>query len=129
MFFEYFRPGLYFPPINVLKINTLLPPLLTLYAIFKDDNISNAEFLQLKSTRWLLFYIFLIIISILISDVTFYAYNYFLQIFGYFMVYFILIKYIKNLEQLKNLFRLLIVIHIFILGLNPDVILSRKEVI
>lgn len=127
LIFEYLRPGLYFPPINILKINTIFPLMLTIYAAFKNDYLSNIDFLKLKSTRWLLFYLFLILISVFTSDVTYYAYDYFLQIFGYFLVFYVLNKMIQNISQLKLIFRMLIIIHLIIIVLNPQVILSPER--
>lgn len=118
---EYLRPEVYFP---FIKVSFFMPLFIFLISIISSGHIDNALIIKRKTTIWLIFYLFLIIISVLTADVTLYAYNYFKAAFGYFMLYFIILKSVSDINKIKYMFSLLVLIHILLLILNPDVILN-----
>lgn len=126
-FFEYFRPGNNIPLIGALKIGTILPLSLVVTSIIKKEYYSyptNKEFLRSNDTKWIGYFLFLIFISVLSADVTLYSYNVFKVVFGYFLLYFLLFRWIQDENELKWLIIILLFCHLLLLLLNPDVILN-----
>lgn len=123
--FEYVRPGTYVPVFNALKMNTVFP-----LGVFALTAISawrlNPAFLKETNTKWLTFLLVLIIGSILTADVTFYSWFRFKQLLGYYIFFFIIFKVIDDKERMKGVFLVLMLIHIVLAFLNPDLILKPE---
>lgn len=123
--FEYMRPENYIP---VLR-NTFFFPLMLLFISLygsKKGKPANTDVLHLPNTKSLLFYLSLIIISAVFADVTFYVWTYFQAAIGYFILYFLVAKEINDLDKLKGLFGVLIMAHIAMAILNPDMLLHPE---
>lgn len=123
--FEYMRPGVYVAPLGAL--NAILPLGLFTVSVILSDKPSYAEILRDRNSLWLLFYLFLIIISILVTaEVRFEAYTKFEVVLGYIILFFLVVKFTTNLDRLKLLFGTLVLIHVGLIVLNPDLILKPE---
>ncbi len=124
--FEYVRPGTYVPLVNALKMNTAVPLAVFAFTALTHRRL-NSALLRETNTKWLIFFLFLIAGSILIADVTFYSWFRFKQIIGYYVFFFLIFKAIDSTERMKGLFLVIVLIHIALAVLNPDLILHPES--
>lgn len=122
--FEYLRPGNYVSALGLL--NTPIPVAVFALSLFAKGIATNAEILKDRNGRLLLFFLFLIVLSILTAEVTYAAFDKFKTVFGYFLLFFMMAKLLTTLNRFRTLFALLILIHILLLILNPDVVLKPE---
>jgi probable O-glycosylation ligase (exosortase A-associated) len=116
---EYLRPTSYIPALLVLRLNSLVPLSLTVANMFVPGRITYSEFLQETNTKMFGFLVLMIVMSMLTADVTLYAYNCLTTVTGYLLVYWIISKQIMNLNQLKGVFKTLVMVHVAVALLNP----------
>lgn len=124
IFLDYVKPGSYLPIINAIKANSLIPMLVLVGTIFYKAKIDNKELFSHPNSKWLLFFLFLLGVSVLIADVTLYSYNIFKVVLGFLFWYYIVVKLIDNREKIKGLFNVFVISHLVLLALNPQVILN-----
>jgi probable O-glycosylation ligase (exosortase A-associated) len=124
---EYLRPGNFLPLINLLKINTLVPILIFIFSVVKRNNISNSDILKDANSKFFMIFLLMIILSVLTAEVTFYSYTIFKAVFGYFLIFIIILKLVDNIRKIKLLFVTFISIHILLAIINPEVILNPAE--
>jgi probable O-glycosylation ligase (exosortase A-associated) len=123
-FFEYFRPGNYLPFLTAMHANALIPILVFIFAVFSNKNVSNSELLKNYNAKLMMFFLFLILLSIATADVTFYAYTVFKTVLGYFLIYVVISKQLDSVNKMKGVFVILILVHILLAILNPEVVLN-----
>ena len=87
---EYVRPTTYFPPLELLRLNTIVPVGVIVLTALNNKVIGNWEVLSDTNMRMILFLTGLIVTSVLTADVTLYAYNVFIMVFGYVLICFVL---------------------------------------
>jgi putative inorganic carbon (HCO3(-)) transporter len=123
--FEYMRPGSYVPALGIL--NSILPLGMFVVSLLVSGKTTNGEILWERNTLWLLFFLSLIGISVVVTaEVRFYAYTRFLQVLGYVLLFFMIVKLTIDLRRLKLLFATLVFIHVGLVLLNPDLILKLE---
>lgn len=126
LFLDYVRPGAYIDVIAASKIGTIIPLLVLGFSLAHKGTTTNGMIFTHSNTKWLLFFVFLLLVSVAISDVTFYSYVVLKNVFGFMIWYYILIKNVTSLDKIKGVFIVLVFSHIIILALNPQVILERE---
>jgi probable O-glycosylation ligase (exosortase A-associated) len=124
LFLEYVSPGSFFPVIKVTKIGTIVPLLVFVLVLLKPEPVSNGKLLSHTNTKWLLFLLFLVIVSIATSDVTIRSVDIFRRVFGHIVWFVIIVKVVTDLDKLKLVFKVMVWSHVLILLLNPSVILN-----
>jgi probable O-glycosylation ligase (exosortase A-associated) len=124
LFMEYMRPQTFLPIVGVLKINVFFPIFIFCLSFISDNKykLKNSQIFHLGGSRWLLFLVFLIAISTLISEVTLYSFKIFKSVFGYLLLYWMTVREVNTLNKLKGVIVLLLLIHISLVILNPHVI-------
>jgi probable O-glycosylation ligase (exosortase A-associated) len=100
--------------------------MLFIVSINSNKKIGNKEILSKKNSKLLLFFLFLIFISILTSDVTIYAFNTFRAVLGYAIIYFVMIKQLITMGRLKKFFSALILFHIIVVIASPSIIFEPE---
>ncbi len=126
LFLEYVNPGSFVPVIGVSKIGTIVPLLVFVFAVARREPVSNGQFLGHANTKLLLCFLFLITISVLISDVTRYSYDVFKLGLGNVFWYVMVVKLVTDLGKLKKVFAVLVWTHVLLLILNPAVVLEPE---
>lgn len=116
---EYVRPSNYFP--ELLRVNSLLPLTVSVAAILKSGKVSNTAVLQEPSTQRLLVFLGLLVISALTSDVTERAINLLWAVVGYVLIYVVIVKQATSVSALKGIFAALVLVHVAIAALNPQI--------
>lgn len=124
IFVDYVRPDAYIPIISILKINTIIPILVLIGAIIYSDKNKNKKIIDHMNSKLLLFFIFLLVVSILISDVTLYSYKVFKVVIGFILWYYIIIKIVTDIDKLKGVFTIFVISHVLLVILNPNIILD-----
>lgn len=123
---EYLRPNNYLPFLNAFHFNSIVPFLVLCAAIFSGSSPSNAYILRTGNTKTLLFFLFLIFVSVLTADVTLYAFTVMKTVLGYFLIFYVIRREVTDISKLKGIFAVLIFIHIAVLFLNPQLILNPE---
>ena len=88
---EYIRPSSYFPALNAFHLNSLVP-LAVLFGSVFTKKVKMPDVLGSPSAHWIMFLLFLLVISGLICDVKMYAITVFEMVLGYFFMFIVLKK-------------------------------------
>lgn len=123
---EYVRPGGFLPLITALKLNTLVPVLVFAAALYTAQKNTNSEILRHRNGRWLIFFLGLLAISLAHADVTFNSFQKFTMVLGYLFLCFAVAKLVDTNGKLKGLALTLVLNHIILVALNPDVVLHPE---
>lgn len=117
---EYVRPTSYVPALSALHLNSIVP--LTVFAgsMLSNGKIKTIDVLRSTNSRWILFFLGIIVLSGLTCDVKLYVLNVFMMIIGYVLIYFVIKKEIYDLDRIKGIFNVLILVHVMVAALSPD---------
>ena len=126
LFLEYVNPGNFVPVISAIKIGTIIPLLTFVLAVLQVKPVSNGQVLKQPVTKWILFFLSLLVLSVLIADVTLYSWTIFKFVLGYVFWYIMLVKLVTDLDRLKSVILILVLSHVLLLALNPDVVLHPE---
>lgn len=124
LFFEYARPGSYFPVLTVLPLNAAIPTLLLVFTLFAKGLRPWNQIFRDRMARWLIVYIVFILVSMAWADITTYAYARFNLVLGYLFLFIIITRIVTTPARLRGVFVTLIVAHTFLLAMNPLVVLE-----
>jgi probable O-glycosylation ligase (exosortase A-associated) len=124
---EYIRPGSYVPAFNALHLNTLVPLVICVKTFFGASPVSNQEALADRNTKRIGLLILLILISVFTADVTEFAYNKFIAVIGYVLIFWVINKQIVELNQLKGMFKALVLVHVVVAALTPEMFTSGER--
>ncbi len=123
---EYVRPGSYFPVLEAGKLNTVIPVAVFIFTLFSSGGRSPLDIIAARNTKWLLFFLCLFPVQVFTADVTLYVYETFKAIVGYFLIYFVILKQVTSIQRIKAVFATLVLVHIVMLAINPNVILAPE---
>ena len=127
LFLEYVNPGSYIPVIQSIKIGTILPLVILIFAVSQKEPVNNGRMLSQATTKWIIFYVLLVVISLLTADVTEYAYKIFKNVLGNVFWFVMIVKLVTDYGKLEKVFAVFVWSHILILILNPSVILQPES--
>jgi len=120
------RPGVFINILEVLRVHTALAVLLFIVSFYSNKLISNDEVLKKPNTKLFLVFLFLVVISVLTAEVTYYAFVKFKAVLGYLLIYYIMIKQITDLNKLKGVLIILVIVHLVIVAITPDIVLNPE---
>lgn len=123
---EYVRPGSYLSVINALKLNTLVPLLVFIAALYVSEKTTNSQIFQHRNSRWLAFFLFLMTVSFFHADVTFNVFETIKMVVGYLFLCFAVAKLVDSNERLKGFAITLVLCHVALVVLNPNVVLHPE---
>ncbi|MCU7801817.1 MAG: O-antigen ligase family protein [Candidatus Thiodiazotropha sp. (ex Lucinoma borealis)] len=124
LFLDYVRPDTYLSIIGILKINTIIPVIVLVGALFHVSVNDNKNILKHPNTKWLLFLLFLLAVSVLVADVTEFAFKIFKLVFGFVLWYYIIVKLVTDVSKIKGIFTVFVISHVILIFLNPNVVLE-----
>lgn len=124
VFMEYVRPGSYLPIIDMLRLNSLVPLAVLVATVFHKSEVSDGELFRNRNTKWLLFFMALLAVSVLIADVTEYSFKIFKLVLGFVFWYYMIVKLVTTRQRLIAVFATLAISHVVLLILNPQVVLN-----
>lgn len=116
---EYIRPGSYVPGLNALHLNSIVPLAVLVGSLWTSRKVKISNVLSSTNARWIMFLIFLIILSGLTCDVKLYALNVFENVVGYFLMFIIVKKEVHDLDRVKGIFLTLVLVHLVVGALTP----------
>lgn len=123
---EYVRPSSYVPALNAFHLNSLVPLTVLLGSLF-TKKVKIFDVLGSSNARWIMFLLLLLIISGLTCDVKIYALTVFETVLGYFFMFVILKKEIYDLDRVKGLLKILILVHLAVGALTPEMFSGDGE--
>ncbi|MCL4874160.1 O-antigen ligase family protein [bacterium] len=123
---EYVRPNNYLPQLNALHLNSLVPAVVIAVTIFSSASPGNLAVLRYRNTKLILFFVLLIVGSVITADVTLYAFDKFKTIIGYVLMYFVICRAARTEDRLKGLLKTLIFVHVAVLLLNTQLFLNPE---
>ncbi|BDD87617.1 O-antigen ligase family protein [Desulfofustis limnaeus] len=100
----------------------MVPLAVLALAIFYEKGVSNSEICKLSNSKWLIFLLILLLISVIFADVTLYSYNAFKVVLGFTFWYYIIVRITTTYSQMRALFVVLVLSHILLIFLNIQVI-------
>lgn len=119
---EYVRPTSYVPELMVLKLNSLVPISAAIGSLFLGTGrVATEELLTETNTKLMLSFLGLLLLSVVTADVTERAWTMFMAVFGYVLIYWVIAQQVTSVERLKGVFSALIVVHLIITVLNPQI--------
>lgn len=124
VFLDYVRPGSYLPIIEALRLYSLVPLAVLVGTIFHKSEVADQDLFRHRNARWLQFFVALLVISVLTADVTEFAFNIFKGVLGFIFWFYIIIKLVTTEQRLRGLFGTLVLSHVVLLALNPQVVLN-----
>lgn len=127
VFFEYARPAAFVPGIEAFKLNSLIPLSLLVLCVFARGLRPVEDIIGDPLAKWLLIYFALIALSMVHGTVKLYAYNKFIQVLGYLFLFFIIVRIVTSNQRLIGVFMILIAAHLFLLWINPAVLLNPEQ--
>jgi putative inorganic carbon (HCO3(-)) transporter len=127
MFFEYARPASYFPPLGVLPLNSTLPLVLLVVTFFAPGLRPVSDIFKDRMARWPLVFMAFIMASMAWAGVTTRAYGVFTLVLGYTFLFWMIARIITTERRLRGMFLTLIVAHLFLLAMNPAVVLDPNN--
>ncbi len=122
IFLDYVRPGSYLPIIEAVKLNSVVPLTVLLFTIFHKSNVSGQDVFNNRNSRWLLFFLVLLLISVFTADVTHYSFNMLTTVLGFVFWYYIIVRLVTTEQRMRALFATLVLSHALLLVLNPQLI-------
>ncbi len=126
IFLDYVQPGSYLPLIQAARLNSIVPLTVFLVTIFHKGAISDQELFQHSNSRWLLYFLLLLVISVLTAEVTQYSFNVFKTVLGFAFWYYIIVKLVTTEQRMRTLFATLVLSHVLLLLLNPQLITNPE---
>jgi len=122
--FEYARPDVFVPVIGAIKLPALIPMTLFAAILFAPGLRPFKAILTDRTTRWMILFLVLILLSVPMAIVTLYATNTLKVVFTHFTLFLIIARVATTLQRLHGIFLMLFASHLFVLAMNPDVILN-----
>lgn len=124
---EYVRPGSYVPGLDALHLNAIVPLAAFIGSMFSKGQVKVSDVLTSMNTRWIMYLLLLMGISVLICDVQTYALRRFEDVVGYFFVYIVLKKELYDLDRLKGVLATLVLVHLIVGALTPEMFSGDGE--
>ncbi len=126
---EYVRPAAHIPSLTELRLNTLVAVAVAAASVFGRGRITNRQVFDEPGMRVALALLGLIGLSVVTSDVTFYAFDRFKQVLGHLLIAWVIAKEVTDLRRLKQLFGMLVFVHFAAAVLNPQLFAEGRTAI
>lgn len=126
IFLDYVRPGYYLPIIEALHLNSLVPLSVLVATVFLKSPVTDQALLGNRNSKWLLFFVFLLVISILTADVTEFSFKIFKTVLGFLFWYYMIVRIVTTERRMRGVFGTLVISHVILLALNPQLVLNPE---
>ena len=126
LFFEYARPASYFPPLRIPFLYSVLPIVLLIVTFFAKGLRPMPAIFADPMAKWVPMFLGLLVISMAHADVTLYAWNVTKLVLGSSMLFLLIARIATTQARLRGIIATLLVAHLFLLAMNPQVILQPE---
>ena len=123
---EYMRPGNMLPPLNALRLNTVVP-LCMLVATALSGKVANGEVLSERNALIFATLTVLVVGSVVTAGNTLYAFTAFTVVLGYVLLTWVVARQMGDIEDVKGLFKTLMFIHLGIVAVAPELVLDGQN--
>jgi probable O-glycosylation ligase (exosortase A-associated) len=127
LFFEYARPAAFLPVLDAVKLQSLIPLSLFVMTIFAKGLRPLKEVFRDPLAKWILIYFAIIAFSVVTADLTFRAFNVAKLVFGHVLLFFMVVRIATTTGRIRGIYAVLIVAHLFLLMMNPQVVLNPAQ--
>ncbi|MFC4313313.1 O-antigen ligase family protein [Steroidobacter flavus] len=124
LFFEYGRPAAYFKPLGLLPLNSAIPLVLFLVTCFAKGLRPWNRIFADGLAKWPFIFLGAVLASMLWATVGGYSFIVFQKMLGYLFIYIMIVRICTSRERVNGVALTLIVSHLFLLVMNPEVVLS-----
>lgn len=124
---EYTRPDQFLPFILSLKLYALVPLTVFVASLAADSRNSNAVIFGSPITKILLAMLLLAALSIITALDSNRAWVFWQAMFGYVLLYFMIAKLCDTPDRLKWVFRVIIIVHVWLIVLNPALLTDPTQ--
>ena len=114
------------PGIDAVKLNSLIPLTLLAITLFGSGFRPFNQIFADHYAKWLTAYLGLIVLSVPFADVTLYSFTIFKKVLGYFFLFLIIARVATSVRRLHGIFAALILAHLFLIAMNPAVVLNPE---
>jgi probable O-glycosylation ligase (exosortase A-associated) len=121
---EYARPGTYFPLLDTLKLSLIVPVAVFAFTLLSRDGRPHSAPLKAPDTKWFLLLVCLFLVQFVTAPVRLYVYETLKGVVGYLLVYYVIIRQVESLRRLKAVMGTLVLVHVLVILLYPDVVLN-----
>jgi putative inorganic carbon (hco3(-)) transporter len=117
--FEYVRPGSFVPALNLLRLNSLIPLVVVIGTMIQKQDTAPGLMSE-WSSKILFFILGMVTLSVLTSEVRMYAFEVFTAVLGYVLIYWVIPKQATDVEHIKGIFKVLVLVHLVLAALTPE---------
>jgi putative inorganic carbon (HCO3(-)) transporter len=122
--FEYVRPGVHFPPLAAIPLNSTIPLSLFLVSLFAKGLRPWNEIARDPFARWMLAYMLFILFSMAYADNKSRTLSTFNSSLGYFFMFVMIVRIATTAERVRGIFATLVLCHLFLLAMNTQLLLD-----
>jgi len=124
LFVEYARPASFVPALQVPYLYSAIPLLLFIATLFAKGLLPLSTILSDGGAKWVFAFLALVTVSVITAEVTTYAFEVFKLVFGYVIIFILIARIATTEDRLGGVFAVLLVAHLFLLVMNPAVVLD-----
>ena len=124
IFVEYARPASYIPGFNLTIIYSLIPMALFVVTLFAPGLRPTREIFADPITKWIFVFLALVLLSIAVAPLKQFALDTFTTVLGYVFLFWLVARVATTFERLHGIFLALLLAHVFLLAMNPEVVLD-----
>lgn len=124
LFFEYARPASYFKPLGLLPLNSMIPMVLLVVTMFAKGLRPWNRIFADSFAKWPFIFLGFIMMSAVWATVFTYTNTIFQRSLGYLFLFIMIARIATDRRRLRGIFLTLIVSHLFLLVMNPEVVLN-----
>jgi putative inorganic carbon (hco3(-)) transporter len=126
IFIEYARPASFIPFLRIPLIYSMIPVALLLVTFSAKGLRSMGEVMSDPVSKWVFTYLALITLSVFYAIVGEFAFEIFKFAFGFTMLFLLISRIVTTDARLYGVVFTLLGAHLFLLGMNPNVILEPE---
>ena len=127
LFFEYARPASYFKPLAAIPLNSMIPMLLLVATMFAKGLRPWNRIFADSFAKWPFIFLGFIMISATWATVFTYTNLIFQRCLGYTFLFIMIARICTTRQRVRGVFFILIISHLFLLAMNPDVVLDPQQ--
>lgn len=124
LFFEYGRPASYFKPLGAIPLNSMIPLLLLIVSSFASGLRPWNRIFADSLAKWPFIFLGFVMISVTWATVGTYTVTIFERMLGYLFLFIMIARICTTRERIRGVCFTLIFAHLFLLIMNPEVVLS-----
>jgi putative inorganic carbon (hco3(-)) transporter len=126
LFLEYARPASYWSVLHIPFLYSAIPILLLFASFFAHGLRPMRTVFADPMAKWIVIFVSLIAFCFVHAEVTLYVFNTFKAVLGYAILFILISRIVTTEARLRGVFVTLLLAHLFLLTMNPNVILNPE---